>query len=180
MMRFPQLTSGRLRAAVVGLGLALVVRGLWLASSPKDTPRETLGAFARALETGDRALAVSLFAPAAQADLPTAVPDGIWTPARRFQWQIKSLSQMEEFATARMYIRDAGYFVEPVVELRRADDGRWQITSVSLDRVDPRFADDARRRAEADADALAAELATALRDAPTVLAAEQPADTVTR
>ena len=179
MMRFPQLSFGRFRAVLVGLGLALVVRGLWLASSSKDTPRETLGALARALETGDRDLAVSLFSPAVQADLPAVVPDGIWTPARRFQWQIKSLSQMEEFATARMYIRDAGYFVEPVVELRRADDGRWQITALSLDRVDPRFADDAKRRAQADADALAAELAAALRDAPTVLAAE-PDDTATR
>jgi len=179
MMRFPQLTSGRLRAVLVGLGLALIVRGLWLASSPKDTPRETLAALARALETGDRPLAVSLFAPALQADLPAAVPDGVWTPARRFQWHLKSLNQLEEFATARMYIRDSGYFVEPVVELRRSDAGRWQITAMTLDRVDPRFADDAKRRAEADADALAAELAAALRGAPTVLAAD-PDDTASR
>jgi hypothetical protein len=167
-----RLRTGRVRAVMVGLGLALVARGLWSSGPSASTPRATLSTFARALETGDRDLALSLFPAESREGLPTFVPEGVWTPARRFQWQLKSLDQIEEFATARLYIRDASYYVEPIVELRRNGDGVWQITSLELDRVDPRFADDKKRQAEVELDALATDLAAALRDSPTVLAAE--------
>lgn len=179
MISLDRLRTGRVRAVLIGLGLAMIVRGVWTSGTTSPSPRNTLATFARALETGDRELAVSLFRQDSRDRMPQGVPDGVWTPAKRFQWQVKSLQQVEEYATARLYIRDAGYFVEPIVELRRSDAGEWQITSVELDRVDARYADDRKRQAEADLDALATEIASALRDSPTILAAE-PNETPTR
>lgn len=167
------LRSPGFRVGLFLLACGLIARGLWPVSPPG--PRDTLAAFAEALKGGQRDTALELFTPAAKARAEQLPAAEAWTPSSRFDWRIVKLEQVAEQATATLYVRDAGYFVEPKVDLIRDATGAWKISAVEFGRVDPRFASDQKRRAEASDAALAEELAQALRNRPTVLAAE-PSD----
>ena len=164
------LRSPGFRVSLFLLASAMIAYGLWPKSKPG--PRETLTAFASALKDGHRDAALALFTQGARARADQLPAAETWTASPKFDWRIVKLTQTEEQATATLYVRDSGYFVEPKLDLIRDETGVWKIATVEFGRVDPRFASDQKRRAEASDAALAEELAHVLQDRPTVLAAE--------
>jgi hypothetical protein len=157
-----------LRHALLMGGVLLIAIGLWPAS-PSAAPRKVVTLFVKALEHGDRAAALLLMGDEARAQATGPAFPEVWQPSKSFTWTLKDLRVDGATALARVLLRDSGFFVESELRLSRGSTGEWQIVSLTIDRVDPRFAERQRRQAE-EADArLAQELRDAVQGSPAVL-----------
>lgn len=167
-----------LRHALLIGGVLLVARGLWPVSGTPQ-PRQVVTAFVKALERGDRPAALALMGETARAQATGPAFPEVWQPSKHFSWKLRELRVDGPTALARVHLRDSGFFVESEIVLSRRPTGEWEIASLAIDRVDPRFAERERRLAEEAEARLAQELRDAVRDSPAVLT-DLPGETTRR